>query len=53
MKKYSIISKITPWNEQKFPEIVQRINNAIFVSVCQKDLTRTKRPGKNLHGSMI
>ena len=38
---------ITPWNEQKFPEIVQRIYHAIFVSVCQICLTRMKRPGKN------
>ena len=38
---------ITPWNEQKFSEIVQRINNALFVSVCQICPTRTKRPGKN------
>ena len=33
--------------EPKFREIVQRIYNAIFVSVCQICLTRTKRPGKN------
>ena len=38
---------ITQWNEPKFPEIVQRIYNAIFVSVCQICLTRTKRPGKS------
>ena len=37
----------TPWNEPKFPEIVQRIYNAIFVSVCQISLTRMERPGKN------
>ena len=29
-----LIFNITPWNEQKFPEIVQRIYNTIFVSVC-------------------
>ena len=38
---------ITPLIEEKFPEVVQRIYNAIFVSVCQICLTRTKRPGKN------
>ena len=38
---------ITPWNEPKFPEIVQQIYNVIFVSVCQICLTRTNRPGKN------
>ena len=38
---------IKPWTEQKFPEIVQRIYNAIFVSVCLICLTRTKRPGEN------
>ena len=30
----------------KNPEIVQRIYNAIFASVCQICLTRTERPGK-------
>ena len=29
-----IMLNITPWNIQNFPEIVQRIHNAIFVSVC-------------------
>ena len=38
---------ITPWNEPKFPEMVQQIYNAVFVSVCQICLTRTNRPGKN------
>ena len=38
---------IKPWTEQKFPEIVQRIYNAIFVSACQICITRTKRPGEN------
>ena len=38
---------ITPHNEKNFAEIVQRIYNAIFVSVCRISLTRTKRPGKN------
>ena len=38
---------ITPWNEQKDSEIAQRIYNAIFVSVCQICLIRTKRPGQN------
>ena len=50
MKKYiffDVMMNITPWNEQKFPEIVHRIYNAIFVSGCQICLTRTKRPGKN------
>ena len=37
---------ITPWNEPKFPEIVQRIYNAIFISVCQICLTKTKKTGK-------
>ena len=38
--------KITPLNEQKFPEIVQRIYNAKLISVCQICLTRTRRLGK-------
>ena len=38
---------ITQWNETKFTEIVQRIYNALFVSVCRISLTRTKRPEKN------
>ena len=38
---------ITPWNEPKFPEAVQRIYNTLFVSVCRIYVTRTKRPGKN------
>ena len=42
-----VMFNISPWNEQKFPEIVKGIYNAIFVSVCQMCLTRTKRPGKN------
>ena len=29
-----VVFNITPWNKQKFPEIVQRIYNAIFVSIC-------------------
>ena len=29
-----VMFNIAPCNEQKFPEIVQRIYNAIFVSVC-------------------
>ena len=37
----------TPWNKQNFSEIVQRIYNAVFVSVCQICLTRINRPGKN------
>ena len=43
-----IMLNITPWNEPKFPEMVQRIYNALFVSVCQICLTRTKRPRRNL-----
>ena len=48
-KKYflDVMFNITPWNEPKFPEIVQTIYNAIFVSVCQICLIRTKRSGKN------
>ena len=42
-----VMLNITQWNEPKFPEIGQRIYNAIFVSVCQICLTRKKRPGKN------
>ena len=42
-----VMLNITQWNKLKFPEIVQRIYNTIFVSVCQICLTRTKRPGKN------
>ena len=45
--------KITPWTEQNFPKTVQRIYNAIFISVCQIYLTRTKRLEKILHGLMI
>ena len=41
-----IMFNITPWNEPKFPEIVQRIYNAIFISVCQICLTKTKKTGK-------
>ena len=41
-----VMLNITPWNEPKFPEKVEIIYNAIFVSVCQICLTRTKRPGK-------
>ena len=48
-----VMLNITPWNEQNFAEIVQRIYSAIFVNVCQIFLTRTKRPGKNLHSTMI
>ena len=44
---FGLMFNITPWNEQKFPEIVQRIYNAIIVSVCQICPTRTKRPGKD------
>ena len=59
-----VLLNITPWSEQKFQEIAQRIYNTIFVSVyqiclqriynttffsvCQVCLTRTKRPGKFL-----
>ena len=42
-----VILNITPWIEQKFPEIVQRIYYAIYVSVCQICLIRARRPGKN------
>ena len=35
--------------QDKFPEIVQRIYNAIFVSLCKVSLKRTNRPGKNSH----
>ena len=42
-----VMFNITSWNETEFPEIVQWVYNAIFVSVCQIYLTRTKRPGKN------
>ena len=38
---------ITPWTEEKFLEKVQRIYNAIFVSVYQLCLTRTKGLGEN------
>ena len=41
-----VMLNITPWNKQKFPEIVQRIYNAIFVSVYQICVTRINRPGK-------
>ena len=34
-------------DRRKFPKIVQRIYNAIFVSDFQICRTRTKRPGKN------
>ena len=44
---FEVMFNITLWNEQKFPEIVQRIYNAIFVSVFQICLTRTKRSRKN------
>ena len=42
-----VILNIAQWNEPKFPETVQIIYNAKFVSVCQIYLRRTKRPGKN------
>ena len=42
-----VMFNIILWTEEKFPEIVQRIYNAIFASVCQIYLTRTKRQGKN------
>ena len=42
-----VMFNFTQWNEPKFPEIVQRIYNAMFVSVCRMCLTRTNRPGKN------
>ena len=42
-----IMVNITPRNEPKFQQIVQRIYNAIFVSVCLICLRRTKRPGKS------
>ena len=38
---------ITQWNEQKFPEIVQRIYNAIFVNAFQICLIRTKKIGES------
>ena len=41
-----VMFNITQWNEPKFPEIVQRIYNTIFVSACQICLTRTKTPEK-------
>ena len=37
---------ITPWTEEKFPEIVQSIYNAIFINVCQIYVKRTKTPGE-------
>ena len=40
---------INPLTQEKFPEIVQRIYNAIFVSLCKVSLKRTNRPGKNSH----
>ena len=44
---------ITPWNEQTYPEIAQRIYNAMFVSVCRICLTRKKDLEKLLPGLMI
>ena len=44
---FDVMFNITPWNEPKFPEIAQGIYNAIFVSVYEICLTRTKRPEKN------
>ena len=29
-----VMFNITPWTEEKFPAIVQRIYNALFLSVC-------------------
>ena len=42
-KEFNINSQ----TQDKFPEIVQRIYNAIFVSLCKVSLKRTNRPGKN------
>ena len=44
-KEFNINSQ----TQDKFPEIVQRIYNAIFVSLCKVSLKRTNRPGKNSH----
>ena len=38
---------ITLWTEQKFPEIIEKIYNAIFISVCQIYPTRMRRSGEN------
>ena len=40
---------INPQTQQKFAEIVQRIHNAIFVSLYNVSLKRTNCPGKNSH----
>ena len=41
-----IMFNITPWNEQKFPEIVQRIYNAIFVQCLLNMSNMNKKTGK-------
>ena len=40
---------INPQTQEKFAEIVQRIYNAIFISLCKVSSKRTYRPRKNLH----
>ena len=41
--------RINPQTQEKFAEIVQRIYNAIFVSLCKVSLKRTNCSGKNSH----
>ena len=40
---------INPQTQEKFAEIVRRIYNSIFVSLCKVSLKRTNRPRKNSH----
>ena len=40
---------INPQTQEKFAEIVHRIYNAIFVSLCKVLIKRTIRPGKTSH----
>ena len=37
------------WSEEKFPDLVQKIDNTTYASICEISLTGTKRPGKILY----
>ena len=40
---------INPQTQEKFAEIVQRIFNALFLSLCQISFERNNCPGQNSH----